>query len=662
MQESPLDSSSLRERAPANDPVHLQRLLKTPMYTLLSKINSPADLKKIKPEDLTTLSAEIREMMIKTVSSNGGHLASSLGVVELSIALHTVFDSPQDKIIWDVGHQSYAHKLLTGRRSKFHTLRQYDGISGFPDPGESPHDAFPGGHAGNSISAALGMALARDLDKKDFGVVAVIGDGSLGSGMALEAVNHAGHMGTAFTLVLNDNGMSISNSVGSICRLLNKVRCAQTFVSINEKLAKKLPWLYLDGLFWNLGNRIKNRLIKMMMLNALWDEMGFNYIGPVDGHDIKELMATLRRARGFKSRPTILHVITTKGKGYEPAEHDAVRYHGVSPIKKEKTSAPTYSQVFSKTVIRLMEENPRVVAITAAMLDGTGLEKASQIFPGRVFDVGICEQHAVTLAAGLATQGFIPIVAIYSTFLQRAYDQIVNDVCIMKLPVIFAVDRAGIVGDDGKTHQGAFDVSFMRSVPHMIVSAPKNEDEFQHLLYTAVNAGAPMAVRYPRGSGPGASLEPEFRELPIGKGEILRFGSDIAILAFGATVRHALAAADQLAAMGISCSVANARYAKPLDEDLISELARKTGKIITVEENVIGGGFGSAVAELLKREEGHHAQLECLGLPDMFLRHGTQDQLRSIFDLDAAGIVRKIKQSFPELVLNLYNRKVENIV
>ncbi len=633
-----------------------------PMHPFLSKINSPADLKGLKPDELYALGSELREVMIKTVSSNGGHLASSLGVVELSIALHTVFDSPQDKIIWDVGHQSYAHKLLTGRRDEFCTLRQFEGISGFPDPCESPHDAFPGGHAGNSISAALGMALARDLGKKDFNVVAVIGDGSLTSGMALEAVNHAGHMGTPFTVVLNDNGMSISHSVGSICRLLNRVRCAQTFVSINEKLAKKLPGLYLDGLFWNLGHRIKNRLIKMMMLNALWDELGFNYFGPVDGHNIKELIATLQRVRGFKSRPTILHVITTKGKGYEPAEHDAVKYHGVSPIKKEKPIAPTYSQVFSQTIIRLMEENPRVVAITAAMLDGTGLGQAAQKFPDRVFDVGICEQHAVTLGAGLAAQGYIPIIAIYSTFLQRAYDQIVNDVCIMQLPVIFAVDRAGIVGDDGKTHQGAFDVSYLRSAPHLIVSAPKDEDELQHLLFTAVNAGAPMAIRYPRGSGPGIPLEPEFRALPIGKGEILRSGNDIAIVALGATVHQSLAAADRLAALGVRCSVANARYAKPLDEGLISGLSRKTGRIITVEENVLSGGFGSAVAEFLRHDKAHATKLECIAFPDMFIRHGTQEHLRSIYDLDASGIVRRIKQSFPELFINVYGRKMENIV
>jgi 1-deoxy-D-xylulose-5-phosphate synthase len=632
------------------------------MYNILNGINSPADVKKLSFEELRELSHELRELLIKTVSINGGHLASSLGAVELSIALHKVFDSPCDKIIWDVGHQSYAHKVLTGRRETFHTLRTYKGISGFPDPAESPHDAFAGGHAGTSISAALGMAIARDLNRDTYNVVAVIGDGSLGSGMALEAVNHAGHVGSRLTVVLNDNGMSISRSVGSLCRLLNRVRATQPFVSINETCAKNLHGFSLDKLLWRFSRKIKNRLNNQVMLNAIWDELGFNYLGPVDGHDVRELIKTFQGLSAFKSRPTIIHVITKKGKGYEPAEHDAVRYHGISSSKKRKSAAPTYSQIFSRTVLRLMEENRKVVAITAAMLDGTGLDEVAKRFPGRVFDVGICEQHAVTMAAGLAMKGFVPIVAVYSTFLQRSYDQIVNDVCMQRLPVVFAIDRAGIVGDDGKTHQGAFDISFMRNIPNMTVSAPGDEEDLRHLLYTAVNAGSPMCIRYPRGCGHGIPLRSDLMKIPIGKGELLRFGNDLAILAFGSPVRESLSAAQMLAATGIDCTVVNARYAKPLDEDLIIMLAEKTEKIVTVEENVIAGGFGSAVIELLRREHAHPLKIKCLGLPDRFIEHGTQDYLRTVLCLDAAGIAREIKQSFPELILNVYDRKMENIV
>ncbi len=629
------------------------------MYKILNGINSPDDLRRLSIEELYTLSSELRDLMIGTVSHNGGHLASSLGAVELTICLHRVFDSPRDKIIWDVGHQCYPHKILTGRRNAFHTLRLHNGISGFPDPSESPHDAFSAGHAGNSISAALGMALARDLSGETYHVAAVIGDGSLGSGLALEAVNHAGHMGKGMTVVLNDNGMSISKSVGSLCRLLDKVRKGRAFTALNEQCAKRMPGFSLDNLVWGLGGRIKNRLNKLMMFNLLWERLGFSYYGPVDGHDIRELISALERARAHQSRPVILHVITKKGKGYGPAELDAVKFHGVSP--KKKSQALSCSQVFSRSVVRLMRDNPKIVAITAAMLDGTGLDEAARLFPDRVIDVGICEQHAVTLAAALATRGFIPVVAIYSTFLQRSYDQIVNDVCLQRLPVVFAVDRAGIVGDDGKTHQGAFDVSFMRSVPHMVVSAPKDENELQHMLYTAVNAGVPMSIRYPRGSGHGVAIDPDFKELPIGKGELLRQGSDVALIAFGSTAHHALAAADGLAAIGVGCAVVNARYAKPIDGELIAAVAQKTGRIVTIEDNTVCGGFGSAVAELAARMGLYPLKIECIGLPDRFIEHGPQDYLRSMCDLDAAGITRRIRQSFPELILNVYDRKMESI-
>ncbi len=608
------------------------------MHTLLNRINSPVDLKGLSPETLSQLSSEIREVMVQTVSRNGGHLASSLGAVELSIALHRVFDSPRDKIIWDVGHQSYAHKLLTGRRDRFTTLRMHNGISGFPDPFESSHDPFSGGHAGNSISAAMGMALAGKLAESDFTSVAVIGDGSMGSGMAYEAMNHAGHMGLKLVIILNDNGMSISPSVGSLSRLLGNIR------------AGHLPW-HDDEAAPCDDN--------LLRAETILDTLGFTYTGPLDGHNIPELETALRDIRETMTRPAVVHVITKKGKGYGPAENDSIAFHGISP-KKKKSAAPTYSSVFSRTLLRLMKENDRIVAITAAMKEGTGLAEAAGEFPARVFDTGMSEQHAVTMAGGLATQGYLPVVAIYSTFLQRSYDQIVNDVCLLSLPVIFAIDRAGIVGDDGKTHQGAFDVSYLRSVPNMIVSAPKNENELQHLLYTAVHAGRPMAVRYPRGNGEGVPLQADFREFPIGKGELLRKGNDMAIIAFGSTVYPSLAAAEILDEMDIDCAVVNARFAKPLDEELITGMARRTGRILTVEENATAGGFGSAVAELLSGEN-IQVKMECIGIPDRFIGHGTQEFLRAELDLDADGIVRRAKQSFPELLFNVVDQKMENI-
>lgn len=610
------------------------------MHSLLNRVNSPEDLKDLKPDDLTRLSGEIREIMVNTVSRNGGHLASSLGVVELSIALHRVFDSPRDKIIWDVGHQSYAHKLLTGRRDRFNTLRLHNGISGFPDPTESSHDPFSGGHAGNSISAAMGMALAGKLDTDDFTAIAVIGDGSIGSGMAFEAMNHAGHAGIRLIIILNDNGMSISPSVGALSRLLDEIRAMGLHTARTSGTAGS-------------GDDTLARA------ETILDTLGFTYTGPLDGHNIQELEAALARVKNTMARPAVIHVVTTKGKGYGPAETDAVGFHGISP-KKKKSAAPSYSAVFSRTLLRLMRENRKIVAITAAMKEGTGLAEVAREFPDRVFDTGMSEQHAVTMAGGLATQGYIPVVAIYSTFLQRAYDQIVNDVCLLGLPVVFAIDRAGIVGDDGKTHQGAFDVSYLRSIPHMIVSAPKNENELQHLLNTAVRRGRPMAVRYPRGNGQGVPLQADLANLPIGKGELLRKGSDMAIIALGTPVNAALAAAEKLAAMDIDCAVLNARFAKPLDEDLITTLAQRTERILTIEENAVTGGFGSAVAQLIAGE-GIPAVMESIGIPDRFIGHGTQDEIRSALDLDADGIVRRVKSSFPELVINVVDTKMENI-
>jgi 1-deoxy-D-xylulose-5-phosphate synthase len=619
---------------------------------ILQKVNSPEDLRVLTYQELNKLAQELREEIIKTISANGGHLASSLGAVELTIAIHRVFRSPKDKIIWDVGHQSYAHKLLTGRREQFSTIRQFGGLSGFPCRQESPHDAFTTGHAGTSVSAAMGMALARDLNKADYQVVGVIGDGSLGTGMAFEAINHAGHRGTKLILVLNDNGMSISPTLGALSKLLNQVRMDARLEIAKNRVTKAFRHLPLGNSALRLGKQAKRGLERVILPNAFWEQMGFVYLGPLDGHNIRDIEVALVRARDYESRPVIVHVLTTKGKGYAAAEDNAVQFHGISPngIIKENGKS-SYSQVFGRTVQRLMRENEKVIAISAAMVDGTGLAQTAAEFPGRVIDVGICEQHAVTMAAGLATQGFIPIVAVYSTFLQRAYDQIVHDVCLSNLPVIFAIDRAGIVGEDGPTHQGAFDISYLNAIPNMVVSSPKDEDELQHLLYTAVKAGRPMAVRYPRGYGEGVSLNPELHLLAVGKGEILKEGADLAVLAIGSTVYPALEAAKILAADNIDCGVINARFAKPLDSELILETARKTGRIITIEENALSGGFGSAVLDLLAKFKLCQVKVECLGLPDQFVEHGSPDLFRAKFDLDPEGIVRRAKSAFPELLV-----------
>jgi 1-deoxy-D-xylulose-5-phosphate synthase len=616
---------------------------------ILDSINQPADLRGLSLEQLQTLAAELRAELVERISMNGGHLASSLGAVELSIALHRVFDSPTDRILWDVGHQSYAHKLLTGRRERFATIRLQGGLSGFTDPTESAHDAFVGGHASNSISAALGMALARDLSGDRYHVVAVIGDAALTGGMAVEAVNHWGHVGTRMIVVLNDNGMAISPSVGAFSRFLNRMRLDPRYEAAKRKARATFTHLPFGEPAWTVGKRLKGRVKRALVPGALLEAFGFTYVGPVDGHDIRSLESALTRARDYETKPTFVHVITKKGKGYPPAEEDAVTFHGIAPSTTVSGAGPSYSQVFGQTVLRLMRENPKVVAITAAMLDGTGLAQAGREFPRRVFDVGICEQHAVTLAGGLAAKGFIPIVAIYSTFLQRAYDQIVHDVCIQKLPVVFAIDRAGIVGDDGKTHQGTLDLSYLGSIPGLAVATPKDENELQHLIYTGVKANRPMAIRYPRGSGPGIALDADLHEVPFGKGEVLRTGSDVAIVALGTTVYPSLEAAQILSEKGVDCTVINARFAKPLDADLIVETAKKVKRLLTVEENTLAGGFGSAVLQSLQAHGLRDVQVRCLGIPDEFVEHAPQSVLRAKYALDASGIAGWIVDSFPEL-------------
>lgn len=617
------------------------------MSRLLDGINSPADLKGLTLSQLEQLAFEVRQELVSTVTTIGGHLASNLGVVELTIALHRVFNSPRDKLIWDVGHQSYAHKLFTGRRKRFASLRQYQGLSGFTCPGESEHDPFGTGHASTSVSAALGMAIARDLRGDDYHVVAIIGDGAITGGMALEALNQAGHLGSRLIVVLNDNGMSISPTVGSLAKLFNRVRFDPRFKLAKKESKRILTALPLGKKLWELTRLAKGRFKGLVMPTMVWEELGFTYIGPVDGHNLADMETALTQARNYCVKPAFVHVITVKGKGYLPAENDAVYFHGVPAKCAGSKPIPTYSEVFAQTVLRLTRENPKLVTITAAMPEGNCLSIVAAEFPQRVFDVGICEQHAVTFAAGLATQGFIPIVAIYSTFLQRAFDQMLHDVCLQNLPVVFALDRGGIVGEDGKTHQGTFDLSYLTLMPNLVVSAPKDENELQHLLYTAVDSGQPVAIRYPRGLGTGVKLDSALHKIPIGKWELLQYGKDVAIFAIGALVAPALEAARELAQSRIEATVVNARFAKPLDASLVVELARQIKRLITVEENTLPGGFGQSVVSCLQSAGIGDVRVKSIGIPDEFVEQGSQAILRAQYGLDAAGIVKQVLALFP---------------
>ena len=619
------------------------------MAKLLDSINGPADIKQLPAKELKTLAEELRQELVSTVQVTGGHLASSLGAVELTIALHRVFDSPVDKIIWDVGHQAYAHKLLTGRRQRFDTLRQYGGLSGFPSRDESVHDPFGTGHASTSISAALGVASARDLKGEHYNVIAVIGDGSISGGMALEALNNTGSSGTKLIVVLNDNGMSIAPTVGAIAKLLRKVRFDRRYYRANESGKRILGSLPLGKQAASFGAQLKHSLKSLFIKNTIWEDLGLAYMGPIDGHNIAELESALKQARDYSHKPVLVHIVTTKGKGYGPAEDDAVCFHGVAPQGSKVKIAPSYSEVFAQTMLKLMHTDPGVVVITAAMPEGNCLSVIQQEFPRRVFDVGICEQHAVTFAAGLATQGIKPVVAIYSTFLQRSFDQIIHDVCLQKLPVTFAVDRGGIVGDDGKTHQGIFDLSFLPLVPNLTVAAPRDENELQHLLYTAVYSGHPMAVRYPRGSGLNVVMDSEPHSIPIGSGELLRDGADLAIVAIGVGVQTAREAAGVLAEQGVEAAVVDARFAKPLDGALIAGAAQRAGRLVTIEENVLSGGFGNSVLALLEQSGIYNIRARCIGIPDEFVEHGTQAILRAKYGLDTPGVVRQIHDFFPEL-------------
>ncbi|MFC2007128.1 1-deoxy-D-xylulose-5-phosphate synthase [Chloroflexota bacterium] len=627
------------------------------MSRLLDNINSPADLKGLTPTELTQLAEEFRQEIVTTVTVTGGHLSSNLGVVELTIALHRVFNSPRDKLVWDVGHQGYTHKLLTGRRQDFATLRQQGGISGFTSRSESQHDPFGAGHASTSISAALGMAIARDLSGDDYRVVAVIGDGAITAGMALEAINQTGHLGSKLIVILNDNGMSISPTVGALAKLLGKVRFDPRYYEAKETSRQIITTLPLGKNIWQMSEQVRGRVKGLLMPTMFWEELGFAYIGPINGHNIAALETSLTQARDYHLKPTLVHVITTKGKGYHPAESNAVYFHGLTAKSTGSKNALSYSEVFASTVLRLTRENPRLVTITPAMPEGNCLNGLMEEFPKRVFDVGICEQHAVTFAAGLATQGFLPVVAIYSTFLQRAFDQIIHDVCLQDLPLVFAIDRGGIVGDDGKTHQGTFDLSYLSLIPNLVVSAPKDENELQHLLYTAVKSGRIMAVRYPRGAGLGVELDAELHEIPIGKAETLRNGDDVVILAIGVTVSPALEAARKLSAKGVEATVVNARFVKPLDAELITSLAHRIKRVVTVEENTLSGGFGSSVTKLLQEADICDAQIKNIGIPDEFVEQGTQEDLRAKYDLDADGIFRRVMAL---LVDNGYSSPMED--
>ncbi len=618
------------------------------MTTLLKTIYSPQDIQNLSLKQLKSLADEIRDTIIQTVAETGGHLAPNLGVVELTLALHRVFNSAVDRIIWDVGHQSYVHKLLTGRQVQFATLRQYGGISGFPKPEESIHDAFVTGHSSTSISAALGMALARDLKGDSHSVVAVIGDGSLTGGMAFEAMNHAGHLKTNLIVVLNDNEMSIAPNVGALSGYLSRLRTDPMYSKGKDEIAELLQKLPHGSKLLKVVDRLKDSFKYLVVPGMLFEELGFTYLGPVDGHDIKAMMTMLQQAKTV-SGPVLVHVLTQKGRGYQPAEENPDRFHGVGPfdvttgtVKKSGGGAPSYTEVFGKTLVKLAQEDDKIIGITAAMPDGTGLNSFAREFPKRYFDVGIAEQHAVTMAAGMAMTGYRPVAAIYSTFLQRAYDQVLHDVCLQNLPVTFALDRGGLVGDDGPTHHGVFDIAYLRNIPNMVIMAPKDENELQHMLKTAVYHSGPVALRYPRGNGEGVPMDEELQRLPIGKGEILREGSDVLLIATGNMVHETLKAAQSLSAQGIEAAVINARYVKPLDEELILDYARRTKNVVTIEEHVLMGGFGSAVLELFEAAGLTDVKVKRIGIPDEFVEHGKQNILRANYGLTAEGIIETV--------------------
>jgi 1-deoxy-D-xylulose-5-phosphate synthase len=611
-------------------------------YPLLESIGTPADLRRLPTAKLAELAQELRQFLIHSVSTRGGHFAAGLGTVELTIALHYVFNTPYDRLVWDVGHQAYPHKVLTGRRDRLHTIKQDKGLAPFPTRTESEYDTFGVGHSSTSISAALGMAVAAAQRKENRRAVAIIGDGALTAGMAFEALNHAGSLPTDLLIVLNDNDMSISENVGALSNYLARALSGRMYSHLREsgkKVLRQMPTV------WELARRSEEHLKGMVLPGTLFEEMGFNYIGPIDGHDVKALVSTLGNLQKLRG-PQFLHVVTRKGKGYAPAEADPIKWHGPGPfdpasgmIFKEASTGPTYSQVFGKWLCDMAERDPSVVGITPAMREGSGLVEFSKRFPERYYDVAIAEQHAVTFAAGLAAEGLKPVVAIYSTFLQRAYDQLIHDVALQNLPVIFAVDRAGLVGSDGATHQGSYDLTFLRCIPNMVIMAPADEHECREMLYTATTLSSPSAVRYPRGTGPGVAVAAEMTALPVGRAQVRREGrSGLAILAFGTLVESARSVAERLDA-----TLVNMRFVKPLDERLVMSLAARHRAIITIEENAIMGGAGSAVGELLV-SQGVQLPLFHIGIPDRFIEHGSRDTCLAAAGLDPAGLSASVEQ------------------
>ena len=605
-------------------------------YPLLDSIKFPEDLRRLPPAKLPLLAEELRQFLIQSVSTRGGHFAAGLGTVELTVALHYIFNTPYDRLVWDVGHQAYPHKVLTGRRDQLHTIKQAGGLAPFPARSESEYDTFGVGHSSTSISAALGMAVAAAMRGEDRRAVAIIGDGALTAGMAFEALNHAGSAPADLLIILNDNDMSISENVGALSNYLARALSGRMYAHLREggkKVLRQMPTV------WELARRSEEHLKGMVLPGTLFEEMGFNYIGPIDGHDIKALITTLGNVKKLRG-PQLLHVVTRKGKGYAPAEADPIKWHGPGPfdpasgkIYKEASSGPTYSQIFGQWLCDMAERDPKIIGITPAMREGSGLVEYSKRFPDRYFDVAIAEQHAVTFAAGLATEGFKPVVAIYSTFLQRAYDQLIHDVALQNLPVVFALDRAGLVGSDGATHQGSYDLSFLRCIPNMVVMTPADENECRQMLYTATTLSAPSAVRYPRGTGPGVPICAEMAALPVGRAQLKREGrSGLAILAFGPLIEPARKIAERLDA-----TLVNMRFVKPLDEDLIIDIAARHRAIVTIEENAIMGGAGSGIGEVLAANGSLLPTLH-IGIPDRFIEHGTRETCLAEAGLDLAGL------------------------
>ena len=605
------------------------------MTSLLAEIDSPEQLRKLDRKQLDQLATEIRELIIDKIQQTGGHISSNLGVVELTLALHYVFNTPEDRLVWDVGHQSYAHKILTGRRDQLHTMRQPGGLSGFPKRSESEYDSFGVGHSSTSISAALGMAIAARASGESRRSVAIIGDGALTAGQAYEALAHAGDLGTDLLVVLNDNEMSISKNVGGMANYLARLLSGRFYRSAREsskKMLEKIPPA------WEFARRTEEHVKGMMVPGTLFEEMGFNYIGPIDGHDLDTLITTLSNLRNSKGAQ-FLHIVTKKGKGFEPAEQQPCKYHGVSPANSKK-SGPTFTQVFSQWLCDMGAASEDLIAITPAMCEGSGLNAFAERFPDRYFDVGIAEQHAVTLAAGMACEGKKPVVAIYSTFLQRAYDQLIHDVALQNLPVLFAIDRAGLVGADGATHAGSFDLSYLRCIPNMMIMTPSDENECRQMLTTGYHHNGPAAVRYPRGCGNGTAIEPQLDSLPVCKAQTCRTGQKTAILAFGTLLHAALDAAEQ-----VDATVVNMRFVKPLDTAILDEIAANHELIITIEENAVMGGAGSAVNEYYQ-QQGVKTNLRMMGLPDHFIDHGDHGQMLSACGLDASGIIDSINRYF----------------